>query len=72
MRTYPDELRTKYAIDFSEAEPVGEVMAKIAVARGCLKAGGVLDLDKVIQMVLRDFRTGKLGRFTLDEPGENN
>ena len=72
MHIYPEDLRVKYAIDFSEAEPVREVMAKIAVARGCLKAGGVLDIDKVIQLVLRDFRTGRLGRFTLDEPSENN
>lgn len=40
MHIYPEDLRVKYAIDFSEAEPVREVMAKIAVARGCLKAGG--------------------------------
>ena len=66
MHIYPEDLRVKYAIDFSEAEPVREVMSKIAVARGCLKAGGVLDIDKVIQLVLRDFRTGRLGRFTLD------
>ena len=72
MHIYPEDLRVKYAIDFSEAEPVREVMSKIAVARGCLKAGGVLDIDKVIQLVLRDFRTGRLGRFTLDEPSENN
>ena len=72
MHIYPEDLRVKYAIDFSEAEPVREVMAKIAVARGCLKVGGVLDIDKVIQLVLRDFRTGRLGRFTLDEPSENN
>jgi len=25
-------------------------------------------LDRVIQTVLRDFRSGRLGRFTLDEP----
>ena len=49
MHIYPEDLRVKYAIDFSEAEPVREVMSKIAVARGCLKAGGVLDIDKVIQ-----------------------
>ena len=72
MHIYPEDLRVKYASDFSVAEPVREVMAKIAVARGCLKAGGVLDIDKVIQLVLRDFRTGRLGRFTLDEPSENN
>lgn len=72
MRTYPDELKKKYTIEFTEDEPVREVLAKIAVVRGCLKSGGVLDIDKVIQLVLRDFRTGNIGRFTLDEPSENN
>ena len=44
------------------------VFEKIAVSRGCLKSGGLLDLDKVVQLVLRDFRSGKTGRVTLDEP----
>ena len=42
--------------------------AKIRRARGCLKAGGVLDMNKTIQMILRDFKTGKLGSFTLEAP----
>ena len=72
MSTYPQDLQTKYGIEFEADTPVRDVLAKIAVARGCLKAGGVLDIAKVIQLVLRDFRTGKLGRFTLDEPSESN
>ena len=43
-------------------------MEKIGAARGCVKAGGVLDLNKVEQMVLYEFKTAKMGRFTLDEP----
>lgn len=72
MQTYPQDLRSKYGIEFAEAEPVREVIAKIAAARGCLKAGGVLDIGKVIQLILYDFRTGRLGRITLDEPSENS
>ena len=41
-------------------------MEQIGRARGCLKGGGVVDINKVDQLVLRDFRTGKLGRITLD------
>ena len=48
--------------------PVEDVLTKIAAARGCLKTGGIPDIEKVIQLVLRDFRTGRLGRFTLDNP----
>lgn len=68
MQRYPEELKSKYAVEFETSDDVREVLAKIAISRGCIKAGGVLDLDRVIQTVLRDFRSGRLGRFTLDEP----
>lgn len=65
---YPQDIETKYGVKVSAEETAREFMEKIAIARGCLKAGGVLDIDKVIQLVLRDFKTGRMGRFTLDEP----
>ena len=68
LSKYPEDLASKYAVEITEGETVQTVMTKIATARGCLKAGGMLDLDKVDQLVLRDFRSGRLGRFTVDEP----
>ena len=67
LQKYPEALASKYAVTVEEGETAQSVMAKIATARGCLKAGGMLDLDKVDQLVLRDFRSGRLGRFTVDE-----
>ena len=68
MQRYPEELKSKYAVEFENSDDVRAVISKIATSRGCIKAGGVLDLDRVIQTVFRDFRSGRLGRFTLDEP----
>ncbi|MBQ8690541.1 MAG: ribosome biogenesis GTPase YlqF [Phascolarctobacterium sp.] len=68
MQRYPEELKSKYTVEFENSDDVRAVISKIATSRGCIKAGGVLDLDRVIQTVLRDFRSGRLGRFTLDEP----
>lgn len=68
LENYPESLQVKYGIILENNDTVGSVMIKIAKARGCLKAGGVLDLDKVIQIILRDFRGAYLGRYTLDEP----
>ena len=68
LQKYPEALASKYAVTVEEGETAQSVMAKIATGRGCLKAGGMLDLDKVDQLVLRDFRSGRLGRFTVDEP----
>ena len=68
LKNYPQELATKYAVSLEESDDVNAVMAKIATSRGCLKAGGLLDIDKVVQLVLRDFRAGRIGRFTIDKP----
>lgn len=40
----------------------------IAERRGFLKKGGELDLEKAASSLLRDFREGKLGRWTLELP----
>lgn len=68
LKNYPQELATKYAVSLEEGDDVNAVMAKIATSRGCLKVGGLLDIDKVVQLVLRDFRAGRIGRFTIDKP----
>ena len=68
LKNYPQELATKYAVSLEEGDDVNAVMAKIATSRGCLKAGCLLDIDKVVQLVLRDFRAGRIGRFTIDKP----
>lgn len=68
LAKYPQDLQKKYVVSLNESDDVNAVMSKIAIARGCLKSGGQLDLDKVYQLVLRDFRAGRLGRFTIDEP----
>ena len=68
QQRYPDDLKNKYAIDFETDDAVEDIMTKIADSRGCLRAGGLPDYDKVVQLVFRDFRTGRLGRFTIDEP----
>ena len=68
LKNYPQEMATKYAVSLEEGDDVNAVMAKIATSRGCLKAGGLLDIDKVVQLVLRDFRSGRIGRFTIDKP----
>lgn len=43
-----------------------EVMYQIAEVRGCKLKGNQPDLEKTGKIVLDDFRSGKLGRITLD------
>ena len=44
-----------------------EILEKIGLKRGCIRKGGVLDVDKAVKMILSEFRAGKLGKITLDE-----
>lgn len=66
LERYSGLLQNKYGIVLDEKESASGAMLKIAAARGCLKAGGAPDLDKAEQLLLRDFRSGKLGRCTVD------
>lgn len=43
-------------------------LESLAKGRGFLKKGGELDLEKAASSLLRDFREGKLGRWTLELP----
>lgn len=45
-----------------------DLLNQIGLKRGCLRRGGVLDTEKVLRLVLSEFRAGKLGRVTLDDP----
>lgn len=36
--------------------------------RGCLRRGGQVDLEKVSSILVNEFRTGKLGRISLESP----
>lgn len=64
---YPEAIKNHFRVEFEPSEGIDSILAKIAVSRGCIKAGGLLDLDKVYQLILREFRSGKMGKFTLDE-----
>ncbi len=45
-----------------------EALSQIASVRGCLKAKGLPDLDRVYKLILMDFRSGELGRVTFGNP----
>ncbi len=47
-----------------------EVLGNVAKARGCLLKGEELDTRKAAGILLDEFRNGKLGRISLELPGE--
>ena len=57
--------RYKIASDFEYEIPY-ELMEEIGRKRGCLVRGGEVDYTKVANIILDDFRTGKIGLITLE------
>lgn len=64
-RTAPDALREKYGIEDAAADPQ-ILLVQAGKRRGCILPGGAIDYARVQTMILNDFRSGKLGRITLD------
>lgn len=59
---------TQEPTNLEDAEQVVAVMEEIGRKRGCLLSGGVVDLEKASGILLRDLRSAKLGRITLEAP----
>ena len=62
----PGQIANRYGID--ENGSAYELLEKIAKARGCLKKGEELDTGKAAMIVLDEFRSGKIGRISLESP----
>lgn len=49
-----------------ENENIFEIMCQIGKKRGAIIAGGKVDEEKVANILLEDFRSGKLGKITIE------
>ncbi|MBO5246506.1 MAG: ribosome biogenesis GTPase YlqF [Eubacterium sp.] len=52
-----------------EEEPV-KLLEQVATNRSCIKKGGELDYSKAAALLLDEFRSGTIGRMTLEKPEE--
>jgi ribosome biogenesis GTPase A len=78
LNKYMDKLLNRYKLntneideildlDIEENEKIYEIMKLIGKKRGALISGGEVDIEKVSRIILDDFRSGKIGRITLEE-----
>lgn len=67
MEHYPDQLKDRYSLE-EIPEDVVELFDEIGRKRGCLLSGGIIDYDRVAEIIIREFRSGKIGRITLEIP----
>lgn len=61
-------LRTRY--ELAETEDAVRMLEQIATNRSCIKKGGELDYSKAAALLLDEFRSGIIGRMTLERPEE--
>ena len=61
-------IETRYKISVSEELTDYEIMELIGRKRGFLVSGGEIDTERAAIMLLDEFRSGKLGRISLEMP----
>ncbi len=69
MQEYPGSLAARYGI--AEEEDAPQALGAGARIRNCLGRGGEPDYGKAAAILVDEFRSGKIGRFTLEVPGRS-
>jgi len=67
LQRYPALLTTRYKFDVTGMDGV-DVVEAVAKRRGYRLKGGDLDLEKAAMTLLTDYRSGALGRISLETP----
>lgn len=70
-RFYPDALQQRYQVEAPEGTPGWELIEMAGRKRGYLVSGGEVNTERMSKVLLDEFRSGKLGRFTLEIPEES-
>ena len=63
---FPEVIGERYQIE-KQDEPL-KVLEEIARVRACLLKGNELDISKAANILIDDFRSGKLGKLTIEFP----
>lgn len=70
-KRYPKALLERYKLDEELLAQSGEhLLEAIGKKRGHLRAGGIVDVERTAVLVVDEFRSGKLGRLSLETPEE--
>ena len=65
---YPQSLRVRYKIEFDGSESGIELLERVGRKRGMMISGGEINTERAAITVIDEFRSGKLGRITLEMP----
>ena len=67
-RRYPQALTDRYGIQAEQGTPGYELLEMAGRKRGFLVSGGEVNTERMAKVLIDEYRSGKLGRFTLEDP----
>jgi len=67
-KRYPQAVRDRYGIDEPADAKGYDLLMAAGRKRGFLMARGEINTERMAKVLLDEYRSGKLGRFTLEEP----
>ena len=65
---YPQALTARYKVEPEPGTPGWELLELCGRKRGFLISGGEVDTERMSRVLLDEYRSGKLGNFTLETP----
>ena len=68
LERYPTCLVERYPFLDPLPEDAQNLIESVGKARGCLKKGGHVDFQKASELIIRDLRSGRLGRISFETP----
>ncbi|MCE3267777.1 MAG: rbgA [Burkholderiales bacterium] len=68
---YPDTLMLRYKLSpgFLSLHS-DDLLNEIGKKRGCILSGGIIDRQKAGELIIQDFRDGRMGQISLETPGQ--
>ena len=67
---YPQTLLDRYKVEAEQGTPGWQLLEIAGRKRGYLVSGGEVNLERMAKVLIDEFRSGKLGKFTLEHPVE--
>ncbi|MBO2658075.1 ribosome biogenesis GTPase YlqF [Shewanella algae] len=67
LHAYPEAMMERYKLTSLPATDI-ELLEEIGRRRGALRNGGHIDLHKASELLLHEFRSGKIGQLSLETP----
>ena len=69
---YPQTLADRYKVEAPQGTPGYELLEMAGKNRGYLLSRGEIHTERMAKVLLDEFRSGKLGKFTLEQPKEED